>query len=451
MQTSRLKLAISLAIIAVGLIVTVLAVSSSPATTNSGIIIDFGDRDTVYTELDSESIPDPFSALEFACDANGYELVVDDGAPVSIDGFNNDPNLMWSLYVVKTGTLNWERIDSGYSDIRIDDYAATCWGYCPVNGHPTRAVDETGVCFYGYERPERVVSLAPSCTESICAAGGMDLIVATDQYSNYPEEIEQGREDGSIPSIGGFTNPSYEMVLKMKPDLVVCIGSQSSHVATADKLRANHINVIVTSGGEAIDTVMDNTFMVGVGIHEEDHARGSIDVAMNQIGEVEDVLDGNVMIWDKKLMVSLSAVKSPWVSGSDTFVSDVMTHIHTTNVYKDESGWVQINSETIIKNNPEYIIVVASDYDATQADYDRMIAGLSTEWRGTDAYKNGQIYLYTGDACDVLSRPGPRVAQITELLARTVQGDSFDDGIEMPKFIGDDYRDYLTISKEGCI
>lgn len=149
--------------------------------------------------------------------------------------------------------------------------------------------------------------------------------------------------------------------------------------------------------------------------------------------------------------MSLSAMKSPWVSGSDTYISDVMSGITVTNIYSGESGWVQVNAETILKNDPEYIVVVSSDYSATQGDYDSMLASMSSEWRGTSAFKNGNIFLLTGDAADLASRPGPRVAQITELFARILQGSAFDDGIQVPMFIGDEYRDYLTISKEGSI
>ena len=95
--------------------------------------------------------------------------------------------------------------------------------------------------------------------------------------------------------------------------------------------------------------------------------------------------------------------------------------------------------------------MVTNDYEATQSDYDAMIASMSSEWRGTTAYKQGNIYLLVGDACDLASRPGPRVAQMAELMARMVHGGAFDDGIDVPKFIGDGYRDYLTITKEGSV
>ena len=451
MQASRFKIALSVVVLVIGLAVTVLAVSSASFTATSGILIDFGEYDVVYTGVDTDDDPDPVGALEYACDRNGLELVMEGGRVVSIGSVSNGSGSEWSLFVVERGQREWTRVTGDPSDIEVDDYSAVCWGYRPQGGVPTCAVDDTGVCFYGYPVPERVVAISPSVTETVCAVGGLDRIVGTDMYSNYPSAVAEGHEDGSIAVVGGFTNPSYEMVLKQDPDLVVCIGSQNAHVQMAEKLRSVGVDVLVTNGGEAISTVMDNTYMVGVALGLGGAAVELIGTTESQIGDVEDVLRSYADVWDKPVMLSLSAVKSPWVSGSNTYISDIMTHVRAHNVYSGESGWVQVNAETVLRNDPHYIVVVTNDYEATQSDYDAMIASMSSEWRGTTAYKQGNIYLLVGDACDLASRPGPRVAQMAELMARMVHGGAFDDGIDVPKFIGDGYRDYLTFTKEGSV
>lgn len=451
MQTSRAKVAVSLAILLIGLVATILAASSASSTTDSCILVDFGDRDVTYVPVDSEEDPDSISALEYACALNGFELVLEGEKIVSINGIGNSADGSWGLYGVPHGDDDWVVIGSDPSDVLVDDYTVLCWGHCDEGEVPTRAVDATGVCFYGYNEPSRVVSLAPTCTEILCSVGGFDLIVGADMYSNYPSEVVTAMQTGEIKVIGGFTNPSYEMVLKQDPDLVVCMGNQNAHVQMSEKLRSNGVDVLVISGAEDIDVVLDNIYMVGTSIGENDVAVENIGLVSSQISEIGDIVDSGSDTHEVSTMISLSAVKSPWVSGSDTYISDIMDIVHSYNIYTKESGWVQVNAETILKYDPSVIVVASTDYTATQEEYDSMIDSMSSEWRGTTAYRNGDIYLLAGEACDLASRAGPRVAQMTELMARIIHGDIFGDGIVVPHFVGGEYRDYLTITKEGSI
>ena len=450
MGAARLKVILSAAILVAGLVLTILAVSSDTTETTSGIVIDFGDGDTVYTHVDFDRFTDPISALESACSSQGFELVVRDGTVERIASVENGRDGIWSFFEVYFGDDEWSRVDD-ISTVTMGYSSISCWGFCSEDSLPSPGVDVTGHPIYGITVPKRVITIAPSCTETVCAAGGTDLIIGTDIYSNYPVEIADRRASGSIAEVGGFTNPSYESILKEDPDLVVCIGSQNSHLQLASKLRSHDIDVVVMSGGEDVSTVLDNLFMAGVVLGTQAETNALISELQDQMFQVQEKVAGGEGVWNKRVMVSLSAMKSPWVSGSDTYISDVMSGITVTNIYSGESGWVQVNAETILKNDPEYIVVVSSDYSATQGDYDSMLASMSSEWRGTSAFKNGNIFLLTGDAADLASRPGPRVAQITELFARILQGSAFDDGIQVPMFIGDEYRDYLTISKEGSI
>ena len=116
-----------------------------------------------------------------------------------------------------------------------------------------------------------------------------------------------------------------------------------------------------------------------------------------------------------------------------------------SNILSGMDGWVHVNSEVISKGNPQVIIVLNSSVDGT-LDYGSMLENMSAEWKSTDAYKNGRVYLLTDDAADMAQRPSPRVAQLAELVARIIQPDVFTD-IDMPKVIGNDYRDYLVYSE----
>ncbi|HKZ66012.1 MAG TPA: helical backbone metal receptor, partial [Chitinophagaceae bacterium] len=65
------------------------------------------------------------------------------------------------------------------------------------------------------ETPNRIISLAPSVTEILFAAGFGDKIVGVTNFCDYPPEAKQK------PKIGGMSNPSLETVVSLKPDIVV--------------------------------------------------------------------------------------------------------------------------------------------------------------------------------------------------------------------------------------
>ena len=102
-----------------------------------------------------------------------------------------------------------------------------------------------------------------------------------------------------------------------------------------------------------------------------------------------------------------------------------------------------VNSEMIIKVSPEVIIVVAEGSEATENDYQRMLSQISEGWEYVDA----EIYMLCGKAADIVSRPGPRLAQVTELIGRIMYDPLFGEPTGIPHYIGDNYTDYLTITK----
>lgn len=447
MKAPSIKLTISVVLVLLGASLAIMVTSQSDSSgSNEGIIIDFGDWNVTYVEV--EEGMDAFSALEYACNRENFELVMKGDQVVSINGLpDGTGDKKWDLFVTAKGEMDWIKI-TDTSNILISEYSAVAWGLCSQDEVPTPAVDATGINYYNYPQASRVVSLAPSCTETICAVGGFNTLVGTDQYSNYPYEVVEAQEKGDIQITGGFTNPSYETVVKLNPDLVICIDGQASHITTAEKLRKIGINVIVSFGGESLETIMDNTHMIGYGMGYSISTENTVRSMITGLNDIKNILDECFELRYPSVMVSLSTVKSPWVAGSETYISDILSYIYCTNSYGSLSGWVQVNSESIPQYNPSKIIIVSSEYAPTEEDYRKMLDSLPAEWKYTDAYTSGNIYLYSESATDLASRPATRAPQLTELMSRTLHPEAFDDGIEIPKYIGDDYVDYLVYTKE---
>ena len=75
--------------------------------------------------------------------------------------------------------------------------------------------DDRGVVVALAHPPQRIVSLLPSLTETVCALGQCQRLVGVDRYSNYPDAVR------SLPLVGGGLDPNIEAIVALKPDLVL--------------------------------------------------------------------------------------------------------------------------------------------------------------------------------------------------------------------------------------
>ncbi|AMK14056.1 iron ABC transporter substrate-binding protein [methanogenic archaeon mixed culture ISO4-G1] len=445
-----MKVVLSLVLVFIGITLAVVFTPQVESAYAQGIILDFGDYDIYYLGIDDED-ENAIDSVNKLCDYYSMSITWN-GNQISkiskeyIDYPESGSTATWKLYINEKDTIGWKLFDGSAEKLHIGDYSAVCWGLCEKDEEPTPGVDAMGICFYGYGQSYRIVSLAPSCTETIAASGAGNIIVGADEFSNYPLYIKQAMESGAIVSVGGYTNPSYEVIAQLNPDIVIGVADQSTHRSVIEKMRAHGVHCLATYTGDSIKTIMDNTYMIGAAMNYQLKSTQT----MQQIEDALEILDAELssgLSHRSDVMISLSTSKSPWVAGGNTYASDVISRALCNNIYSSETGWAMVNSETVPSRDPEYIIVVSSDYGNTDEDYNNMISSLSAEWRNTTAFKQGNIFLLTGGATDLASRPSTRIAQFTELMCRMIQPEIFND-INLPHHIGDDYKDYLTITKE---
>ena len=445
-----MKIAITVTIILLGGIVTVVVHSvgsDSSAYQAEGILIDAGDYKTYWTDISySENTDDPKELLEKACELNGYTCVFDTEnlLKVTIDGidYENTAERSWKLWYIEKGDYDYV-LSQTYS-IKASDYTIVTWGYTGDGEVPSVAVDATANCIYGYTQPSTTVTLSPVCSELVGSMKATSTIVGTDESSNYPTAIINGKANKTISVVGTYTDPSYESIMSLSPDMVFCDGSQLSHKEMAKSLRNSSVNAVVIYNGEDFESIIKNTFIVGVSMGYELRA---IDV-INEISTAMETLRGMTAAHEgSNTMITLGSNPSPYVAASNTYVDDIVSTMNGYNVFSYLSGWPQIVSEFIQMKNPNCIIVL-DEGRYKQDEYDLMLSTLSAEWKNTDAYQSGNIYMLCGSVSDMAQRYGPRTIQLAELMTRMINPDAFTDSITLPKAIGSDYQDYLTITKE---
>ena len=442
MKVSTLKVTLSIVLIVAGIFAGVTLTHGYSSDSRSVMTLDFGDYDIFSTDIEAGNAAE---ALVNTCAAQGFSITYDSAGNVeTIDGkpgFGDDR--VWGLYVMDG--MAFVPYSGAPSDLKISEGTVISWGLCEAGQVPTTVVDATGNPYTGFGIAKRIVSLAPSITETICALGGEDRIIGTDMYSNYPASIQAKREAGIIAETGSFTGPNYETIIQLEPDLVFGIASQYSHKVMVERLRAVGINAVLVTDGESLPDVYDNTYMTGAAMGIPDKGAEVANKLKSQVEQTYTYIS-SVLNWPTT-MVALSSDKAPWIAGADTYINDVLGKSGAANVYSDVYGWKQVNPETIVQGNPTVIIVLSS-FPATQTYYDLLLADMEEEWKSTDAYKNGDIYVISGSASDMLQRPSTRLGQLSEVLGRMLHEESFPDVIHIPKFFGDNYTDYLTYSKE---
>lgn len=419
-------------------------ISEADTSQAQGTVIDYGDRNTLWTDADLSQFSAEIDLLNYACEVNGLSLSLgDDGTIIELDGVANTDDREWGLWVIYPGSTDWVKLDAPY-DQDPSQFVISSWSYVEDGDEPTVAVDYSGNPIYGYQQKYRVVSLSPSITEILGSIKAENIIVGVDTYSDHPSSVVEGTESGSIALVGTYSSPSFELIMGTNPDVVFADSSQRSHTNMANQLRSSGVDAVLLYPGEDLESIMDNIFIVGTVINYElaaDEVISDIYGVIDQLAEkvYTPTAGGNVDV-----MISLEPDISPWVSGSSTYISSIASLFNSTNVFSGWDGWVHVTSDRIPFANPDKIIIITSEYSATQEEYDHLYDNLPAQWKDTDAWRNGEVYVICEGAADMVQRFGPRAAQVSELVAMILHPDAFDTAL--PKIIGDDYEQYLTYS-----
>ena len=243
------------------------------------------------------------------------------------------------------------------------------------------------------EHIRRVISLAPSATEMIYAAGGGERVVGVTTYCNFPEAAK------SIEKVGDTQTPNIERIIALKPD-VVFVSTASQLEAFMSTLAQQNITVYVTDP-KGINGVTENLRTLGTLFGTEHIANSSADELQNRAADVDERVNGKLR---PKVFVQIS--KEPlFTVGRDAFLTEVVARAGGESVTKDvPSGFPTLSKETASVMSPDVIILSNSEDNSETNDV----------FRNSPAVVNGRVYKIDPD---VISRPGPRLVEALEQIA----------------------------------
>lgn len=226
----RLKVYLCIAIVilsGVGVVALHGVGSNSSLYQAEGILIDYGEYRTYWTNIPQTQSTDPVEMLDISCkgayvpeqeEGLRYDMA-EDGTLTMVeyyDGINivpveADETHSWDLWTVDQSGKPAKTDDRS---IRTSDYKCVIWAYTQKeDGKPAVTVDATNTCIYGYSQPSRLITLSPVSTEIVWSVGALNTIVGTDSFSDYPATIKEKRDQNLITTVGTYLAPSYESIM----------------------------------------------------------------------------------------------------------------------------------------------------------------------------------------------------------------------------------------------
>ena len=288
---------------------------------------------------------------------------------------------------------------------------------------PITVVDALGREVRFEEVPKRVVSLAPSITEILWALDLGGHVVGVDKYSNYPPEVAVLVKEGKIAVVGGFWNPDLEKIVTLKPDLVLADAGARPQLRLLSKFKEAGLKVLYLKGDSSRDTydIYSDIRLVARTFGVEMKADGLIKEIDEKLSYVKSELTKHNATRVKVLQLSGPPSWGLWTTGGGTFIDYVLTAAGGVNVAHKYHGWVQVSYEDVVSWNPAVIIITVMGVDP-----EKILNEIpSTPLNQTKASKTGNIYVFTAEAGNMLSRPGPRIGDAVLLVGKVLHPEIF--------------------------
>ena len=260
--------------------------------------------------------------------------------------------------------------------------------------HALQVTDDRGVLVTFDKTPQRIVSLLPSLTETVCELGQCQRLVGVDRYSNFPQSVR------GLPQVGGGLDPNVEAIVALRPDVVLMATSSRA----AERLRSLGLKV--------------------VSLEPKTHA--DVQRVMLKLGQVLGVadaqkiwraIDAGVSAAAQSLPASVRATRvyfevnqGPYGAGESSFIGETLTRLGVKNILPAKLGpFPKLNPEYIVRANPDLIMIGQ-----------RSVDGMAQRpgWYSIRALREQRVCLFPSEQSDMLVRPGPRMAEGARLMAQ---------------------------------
>jgi iron complex transport system substrate-binding protein len=267
---------------------------------------------------------------------------------------------------------------------------------CAMPAAALQITDDRGVSVTLARSPQRIVTLLPSLTETVCELGECRRLVGVDRYSNFPAPVRD------LPKVGGGIDPNIEAVVALRPDVVLAATSSRG----VERLEALGLKVLAL----------------------EPRSSADVQRVMGKLGQLLEVPDAQ-RIWRtidagvaaaaqsippsaRKVRVYFEVSRGPYAAGPGSFLGEMLQRLGVRNIVGPELGpFPRINPEFVVRADPDVIMIG-----------ERNAVGLAQRpgWAAMRAVREQRLCIFSEAESDILVRPGPRMTEAARLLARCI-------------------------------
>lgn len=246
---------------------------------------------------------------------------------------------------------------------------------------------------------EKIVSLAPSATEILFALGLGDRVVGVDAYSNYPQEA------AAKDVVGDFNGPDIEKIVSLEPDIIFCGNTlQKEQIADLKRLGMT----VAATEAVSFEDIPKSIEMMGKILGKEAEASAIVDRIHAAVAEA------NKKAPKEEITVYYAMSYGDmgnWTSGPGSFINSMIEIAGGVPITRNAAQpWLEYPLEQLVLHDPD-VILFSSDMGSTD-DISK-----APGYKDLSAVKNKKVYQMQAD---VLSRPGPRIADAILAISETL-------------------------------
>lgn len=258
---------------------------------------------------------------------------------------------------------------------------------------------------------QRIVSMAPSNTEILFAIGAGDQVIGRDQLSDYPEEAKNITDIGST-----FEALNTELIVSLEPDLVL-----SAEINTAEQVNQLEdlgLTVYYLKNPLTLEEMYSNVEIVAQLTGHADEAATLIESLKARVAAVDQKIAPISSRPSVFYELDATDPAKPFTAGKGTFITQLIDRAGGYNIASELEGYPQMSLEQVVAADPAFIILGDARYGVTPESIAQRPG-----WENLSAVKSGKVLPFNDD---LVSRPGPRLVDALEELAKLLRPELFE-------------------------
>jgi cobalamin transport system substrate-binding protein len=253
---------------------------------------------------------------------------------------------------------------------------------------PIRITDDRGHVQSFGKTPQRIVTLLPSLTESVCALDACARLVGTDSFSNWPAAV------ASLPKLGGLEDATVEGIAALHPDVVLA-GTSSRVIGRLEELGIPVV-ALEPKSLSGIHRVLSSIALLLGNPSDAERVWQRMDAQIAAAAaQVPGAFRGGHVYFE--------IAEAPYAAGASSFIGELLARLGLSNIVPADLG-------PFPRLNPEYVIRAQPDLIMTS---ERELSGMASRpgWDTLTALRAGRTCGFASADIDMMVRPGPRLGE----------------------------------------